>query len=378
MRDRFTWLAYFTVGYYAYLQASLGPLMPFLRRELGLSYTFGALHLSAFALGMICGGTVGDRLTYRFGRRLTFWCGAAGLGAGAVCLTLGTHAALTIASTLLMGWTGSLLSVTVNSSLSDRHGERRATAVVEANVAGSLSAGLAPLAVGSFQRAGFGWRPALFLGLAVFLLIALRFQREPLPQLHSPSAEPGVSTRRLPPAFWAYWAVILLGVSTEWCIVFWGADFMEQVVRLKRATAAATMSVFFVAMVTGRLIGSRLTRASQGRRLLPYAVAVTMLGFLIFWQAPVAWLNVTGLFLAGLGAANLFPLTVSTAISVAPHQSSTASARIVIGSGTAMLLAPLALGWAADRLGIGHAYALVALLLVAVLAVILLANRLAP
>ena len=47
VRDRFTWLAYLMLGYYAYLQAANGPLMPFLRADLGINYTTGGLHFSA-------------------------------------------------------------------------------------------------------------------------------------------------------------------------------------------------------------------------------------------------------------------------------------------------------------------------------------------
>ena len=87
-RDRFTWLAYAMLAYYAYLQAGLGPLMPFLRQELGLSYTLGGLHLSAFALGMFSAGVTGAALAARFGRRLLFWGGAAGMAGGALLLVM--------------------------------------------------------------------------------------------------------------------------------------------------------------------------------------------------------------------------------------------------------------------------------------------------
>ena len=50
-RDRFTWLAYLLLAFYTFLEAALGPLMPFLRAELALNYTCGGLHFSAFALG---------------------------------------------------------------------------------------------------------------------------------------------------------------------------------------------------------------------------------------------------------------------------------------------------------------------------------------
>ena len=82
-RDRFTWLAYAMLAYFAYLQSALGPAMPFLRRELNLSYTLGGLHLSAFALGMIGAGLSGAALAARWGRRAIFWGGAGGMGIGA-------------------------------------------------------------------------------------------------------------------------------------------------------------------------------------------------------------------------------------------------------------------------------------------------------
>ena len=33
-----TWLAYLLVGYFMYVQASLGPILPFLREDLSLGY----------------------------------------------------------------------------------------------------------------------------------------------------------------------------------------------------------------------------------------------------------------------------------------------------------------------------------------------------
>ena len=68
-RDLFTWLAYLMLGYYAYLQASLGPLMPFLSTELSLNYTISGLHFSAYALGMTLAGLSGERAAQRWGRR---------------------------------------------------------------------------------------------------------------------------------------------------------------------------------------------------------------------------------------------------------------------------------------------------------------------
>lgn len=68
VRDRSTWAAYLLLGYFAYLQTALGPVLPFVRAEGGLSYTATSLHGSAFALGSVLVGVSGERLHRRLGR----------------------------------------------------------------------------------------------------------------------------------------------------------------------------------------------------------------------------------------------------------------------------------------------------------------------
>lgn len=379
-RDRFTWLAYLMLAYFAYVQATLGPLMPFLRDELDLSYTVSGLHLSAFALGMVLAGALGDALVRRWGRARVLWGGGAGMAVGIILFVLGHHPALTIASALIMGLPGTLVMAMVQATLSDRHGARRAVALTESNIAASVSAGLAPLLVGSLQRGGIGWRGAPLLGALGFVALALAFGGEPLPsraRAAGPGAHaPGVA--RLPAPYWAYWLVVFLSVSVEWCVIFWGADFLDSHVGLSKVDASTLMSVFFVAMVIGRVAGSRLARSVPIGTLLPLALGLAAAGFFPFWLAPLSAVNVAGLFVAGLGIANLFPLTLAAASSaVTPAQVDAASSRITLAAGMAILLTPQALGSLADQIGILRAYGVAASFLVVAAGAVLLANWLA-
>lgn len=369
-RDRTTWLAYSMLALMSYVPGTLGPSIPFLRAELHLSYTQAGLLPSAIAVGMVCSGMTADRLAGRLGRRFVLWAGGSGLAAGGVCLALVHQVGPAILSAFLMGFFGSLALVMVQAILSDRHGERRAIALTEANIAASLSTCLAPLLVGGFQLVGLGWRGALFLGALLLALIAARFRRTPVPNPPPDSGQRGSSSgHTLPPAFWAYWWVIFLVVSIEWCFLVWGAEYLEKVIGLSKINASTTMSLFLLAMVMGRVAGSRLTRVMPVRVILLLALGVTMLGFPVFWLARPAWLNLVGLFIAGLGVANLFPLSMSAAVSVDPGQANLASARVSLGSGSAILLIPLLLGWTADRVSLQNAYGIVAILLVVAAAV---------
>jgi fucose permease len=181
----------------------------------------------------------------------------------------------------------------------------------------------------------------------------------------------------LPAAYWAYWLVLVLCVAAEWCMAFWSAEFLATVAGLARGVAATAVGLFYLAMITGRVIGSRLAWVMPTGRLLLAALGVAALGFPVFWLARTPVLNVAGLFVTGLGVANLYPLALSAATGAAARQANTASARISMGAGLAILTAPLALGGVADRVGIQNAYGLVVGLLAAAVAVVVWANRIA-
>jgi fucose permease len=377
LRDNFTWLAYFMLAYYSYLQATLGPLMTFLRDELKLNYTLASYHFSAFAVGMILAGVLGDRMSRQWGRGLTFWGGGAGMALGALLLILGQTSWVTIAASLVMGTIGSFLLVTIQAALADKHGANRAIALTESNIAASFSATLAPLLVGGLASVALGWRMALLLMVVAWLVITIFFRGVPVPMVGKQVNRQSKSAGKLPLIFWLYWLVILFGVSVEWGFISWGADFLDNVVGLSKESASMWMSAFFAAMVIGRFTGSVLTRTVDSGKLLLAAVLCTVFGFPFFWLGQSAPINIFGLFIAGIGVANLFPMTLSVATAAVPGQPDTASARVSFGAGVAIFFAPQFLGYIADQSGIQTAYGLVGVLLVCVLVITLAANYVA-
>ncbi len=253
-------MAYLLTGYFLYLQSALGPLMPFLRAELDMSYTTASLHFSAFALGLLPTGLLGDRLSAALGRRRMVWGGGSGMAAGAVLLVSSGHPTVTLVGTLMMGTFGGLLLMNLQAALSDAHGENRSVAISESNVVASLFAIIAPLAIGAFERADIlGWRGAVLAAAAALILVFWRFRRAPIPNAQVVDADgKAVAAGPLPSLFWGYCAVLFLATGVEWSMAFWGAAFLQDAVGFRTANAAALMGTFFVAMLLGRIIGSRL------------------------------------------------------------------------------------------------------------------------
>ena len=358
-RDRTTWVAYGLLAFFAYLQAAPGLVLAHLRSELHLDYSSGGLHVAAFAVGSLAAGLAGARIERRLGRRLLLWSSSAILGAGAIGLVAGRVAPLTVAAVLVMGFGGGLLLVTVQAVLADRHGELRAVALAEANLAAS-GAYVVLIGVLTLTAAlGLGWRIALLVGLAVPLLLWLANRRL---RIDAPPP-PLVAQGRLPGPFWIAAAMLLCTTAVEWCVTGWGASFVVDATRLSADVAVTLMAGYFGGVLVGRAVGSGLARRLPPRRLLALALGVSTIGFAILWPSTTGPQAFVGLAVIGAGIGNLFPTALAIAVALAPGRAVLASGRAVVMSSVAVLLAPLTVGALADATSLRAAFGVVPVLL---------------
>jgi len=372
-RDYFTWLAYLSLAFYGYFLNVLGPITPFLKDELQLTYTVSSFHFTAFAIGILLVGLGGHLVIQQIGRQRSLWLGLFGMSLSALLLLAGRSPLITISASFLMGLIGSLILAIVPAALSDGHGEMKAVAISEANVIASLFATSAPLLVGWFAHSTGNWRWALGIMVFVPVLMLLLFGKNSSPT--TASIDTIQSNRSLPSRFWFYWAAIVLGVSVEFCMIFWSADHLEQVFGLIKADAAQAVSLFLAAMILGRILGSRLVQRFSTREVVTISIIVASIGFLLFWRATSSLVGLSGLFITGLGVATFYPLLLSMAINAADGNTVQAGARATLASGTAILVLPLVLGRLADAVGIRSAFGVVLLLLVSVFLINQIAGR---
>jgi MFS family permease len=358
-RDRLTWTAYVLLAWFAYLQAAPGLVIVHLRDELDLSYSTGGLHVAAFAAGSLVAGVASARLELSLGRRTLFWSAAAVMGVGAIGLTAGRIAPVTVGSVLVMGVGGGLLLVTIQAALADHHGERRAVALAEANVAASI-AYVVLIGVLSLAAALHGgWRIALLASLVVPVFSwwtnrGLAIDAPPLSR---------VAQGRLPGVFWIAGAMLFCTTAAEWCITAWGATFVEDAAGVSTDAAVALMAGYFGGVLAGRTLGSRLARRYDPARLLALALAVTAAGFAVLWPSTGPVQALVGLSLFGIGLGNLFPMGLSVAVALAPGRAVLASGRAVGMTSLAVLLAPLTVGTLADATSLTAALGVVPVVL---------------
>lgn len=373
VRDALQWIGYILMGMYCYESAAIGPIMPMLSKELHYSYILTAYHFSAFALGVLAAGWLGDLIMRLTGRDRTLWGSAAFMLIGGLIIIAGKQAMLTIFGAWLVGFSGTLLSSTNTTIMADRFPADRAVAITEANISGSLFCCAAPILISLCIRTGLGWRAVFVLPLFIVFALFLRFRNI---AYHFRGSLPCPSkASHLPRLYWAYWTILLLSVAGEWSIVFWSTDFMMKVDHFSQADASASVSVFLIAMLIGRLVGSRLSYYYHVRQLLPFSAGIALVGFVIFWLAKINILSLAGLFLAGLGEASVYPLTFALAIGAASNQTNKATCKLSLASGIANLLTPVFMGLLADHGGISAAYGVVTMLWGAAIIIILTTNK---
>lgn len=364
LRDKLTWLCYIMIATYCYCSAALGPLMSFLATELKLNYKLVSYHFSSWAFGVVLAGFIGDKCSRRLGKHKAVWLACLGLCSGVSTITLAQSPVATISGAFLCGIFGSIMSQTLCTIIAERFVELRAVAITEANIVASLCCSIAPLSVSLFSRSNVGWRGAYVVPVLAFLIYFVWANGLTKDFTAAAQTEAKAAGAKLPQAYWLCWVLVFLSVASEWSLIYWSADFLEKVAKLVKSDAAACVSSFLVAMVTGRIIGSRLAREIRPKNLLRGASLAALAGFCIFWMNKSAPICIIGLFITGLGISNFYPLTLSLAIESAPGLTAKATARMSLASGSSTLTAPLLLGMIAESRGIFAAYALIAALLV--------------
>jgi MFS family permease len=165
---------------------------------------------------------------------------------------------------------------------------------------------------------------------------------------------------RLPTGFWLAWTFLVAVIAVEFSIVFWGATLVERRTGVETEVATLLGGLFLGGMFVGRL-GQSLGLGTAGdiRRSAAIGIALAGTGAAVAWLSTSAPLSGAALFVAGLGVAGLYPLGVAAALAAAPGRLTLAGTRLTLASGTAILLAPLALGAAADAVGVPLAWGLV-------------------
>jgi fucose permease len=182
----------------------------------------------------------------------------------------------------------------------------------------------------------------------------------------------------LPVTYWLAWLSMVATGSVEVCLNLWVGDVLRTHAHVSPGGAAAAVSAIIAGMTVGRLIGGRLVLRLPAPTVILGALALSAVGFTVFWLATAPWLAIVGLVLTGLGNALHYPLGVALAVEYSGGRPDLAAARSSYAMAASFGVAPFILGAIADGIGPHLAFLLVPVLLAAsAVAIVALRRRVA-
>ncbi|MFP4362698.1 MAG: MFS transporter [Spirochaetia bacterium] len=362
-RDNITWLSYALITFFAFFEASIGPVIPFIQEQLNLSHSIAGAHMSLFAVGIVFGSWASSILTRKHNRQRIIFVFLLLFSVSIISFTISLHFFITLSASFFMGTFGAIIFAIAQAVLSVNHGIDTSTAITEANIFASIGTTMLPIIIGLAVYIGTTWRGAFYFSVFFFTSLSLFFfSRAPIPE----SRMQNINTTeedRLPFLFWLIWVLLFMGVAIEWGIVFWAANYMRLFLNIPTEQSSALMSMLFFGMVFSRFIMSRLTRFFNTQPLLLAITLLTTIGLFLFWKPSIGIINIFGLFLTGAGIANFYPLIISLGFTTVQANPDIISARLSSSVGAAIFSVPFLLGFIADLFNLQNAFLIIFFLL---------------
>ncbi|PBC65720.1 MFS transporter [Streptomyces sp. Tue6028] len=352
--------------------------IPAVKEQTGASASTLGLALLGVSAGAVITMMLTGRLCRRFGSHpMTVVCGV--LLSLSVTLPPLTHSAGALAAVLLVfGAAYGGINVAMNSAAVDLVAALRRPVMPSFHAAfslgGMIGAGLGGLVAGQLSATRHLLGLCL-IGLLVTAVAGRTLLRQEVPTPPDREARDADAGRtmdgRVRLLVIVFGLIALCTAYGEGALADWGALHLEQDLDAHPGVAAAGYSCFALAMTIGRLSGTTLLERLGRTRTLVAGGTTAALGMLLGSLAPSVWAALLGFAVTGLGLANIFPVAVERAGSLAGPSGVAVASTLGYGG---MLLGPPAIGFMADWYSLPTALTSVAAL-AAVAAVIGFATR---
>jgi MFS transporter, FHS family, glucose/mannose:H+ symporter len=286
----------------------LGPMLPILAARWAITDAVsGRLYLTQFIssmFGMLSSAPVVQRCGYRF----TFIVGLILMALGMALLASGPFVQGIIAVAIL-GFGHGITTPAGNLRTADVNAENSASALNVINAVWGFGAMSSPLLLKAavHRPSWFLYGTAAVLGVLLFAFLIVRFE----PDTHSESGNVSKSKVMLRPGILSVIsALFFVYVGTETAFGGWVATYAR---RIGPENTLWTMapSFFYGAMLVGRSLAPLALTRLRSTVVAQLGLACALLGGVTLVSARSVAFVIPGAFLAGLGLASIFPISVS-------------------------------------------------------------------
>jgi FHS family glucose/mannose:H+ symporter-like MFS transporter len=349
----------------------LGATLPELSARLNFDLARSGALFSFLYLPQIPMVFLAGPLIDRFGKKPILAGGFLFSGAALVGIAYAPSYAVLGALLVALGLGGSSAMSASNTLIPDLYPENPSSALNLANVFFGVGAIFFPWLV-ALATARLGLVPTLWLISLLVAAVALVAALETFPPASSGGGFEWREARRLAldPAVLLLAFVLFFYSAVEISTAGWTRTFLEQDLGAAPQTSKAILTVFWVAMMVGRVAASQVVRRVRGPHLLLGAALGSVCGLLLLATAHSTAAATAGIVVCGLAYAPVFPTTAGTASTYFPKLFATAFGILMAVALSAGVILPPAIGYVAKVASVRAGISLVAVFAVLLTAVI--------
>lgn len=332
------------------VSAMLGPLVPFLRADLNLSYGLAGLFFSFQSIGALCVLVLGGWLMHSLGSRRVVAIGLLVFCSGLLATALAGSFALILVANLLIGAGMSFLDMGISTVCIDANPTGKGKALNKLHFffgAGAVFGPLLALVVGALPG---GWRWAFgltALGPVVIAVVLL--------MVHFPPPAPATVAERFgvyrKPLLWLGGLAMCIYCGVEWGVGAWFPSYWQAIPGTSKLSPAWATSLFWLTFAIGRSVQGGKADKWGFQPFLALGTVLTLV-VLILWiifpspAAAIAWVLCFGFLIAGM-----YPTIVALVSHRFPASSGQLTPILSIFASIGGLLWPPAIGAIADKAG---------------------------
>ena len=351
-----------------FLFGSWAPQIPLLLPRHGITEGTLGLLILGLGLGAVVAMSFSGAIIARLGSRRALR-GFALLSVGTLALVVfaPTVPLLAVAMAIMGAFLGSMdVAMNANAVEVEKRLERAIMSSSHGfwSLGGFIGGGLGGLVIAATGREAHA-----LLATAAALAVMLAAMPFLIAETRAPAPVKGEARKGHWPRGWSIYILgmmALFSMVPEGGVLDWAALYLTKEHGSTLATASFGFAMFAGTMAVVRFMGDAVRNRFGAVATLRVSGLIGAAGMLAAAVAPTDWLAIAGFAISGLGIANMVPIVLSAAGNHPGASSGSGIAAVTMMGYSGILIAPSAIGFAAEHVGYRLTYGVLALLLIVV------------
>ena len=371
------WISFFANGLWVMVIGLIGPSIPSIISEFGISYSRAGLIFTLLSAGSLLGTFIGGIVSDSKMRKmiLSFFSFMLAIGLVMVGFTPGYTSLLFII--FFMSLLGGPIGAVGQGIMLEMFPAKRSSYLSLQTMFAAAGSFTGPLIIAFIFLKGGSWRFAFFTvaGIAFILFIWTVLVKLPKPVSHHGN---GISLKTIivDKSMMLIGSLIFLSVGIDIGFSFWLAEYFTTVADAGSIVSSIAVSIYLCGIILSRFFLSRFSESLRTDVIIISGLIIAGISLVLFLNLPFIWFKLFLCFMYGIGIGTIFPLLLAEGTSLYPAKSGAVTGILFAAMSFSGMVFPFLIGVIGTGAGIeGAFYSLFAIGILIVVGLLIIGRR---